>query len=74
MVDDSDVIKPHGQAFESLGKVRDGSSKDNKMEKGYHVTEIVGLTAKQQPVSLFSRFIPLGRRATSPPIISCLKA
>src|SRR5699024_10332806 len=28
MVDDSDVIKPHGQAFESLGKVRDGSSKD----------------------------------------------
>src|SRR5699024_10282633 len=51
-----DVIKPHGQAFESLGKVRDGSSKDNKMEKGYHVTEIVGLTAKQQqPVSLFSR-------------------
>lgn len=56
MVDDSDVIKPHGQAFEALGKVRDGSSKDNKIEKGYHVTEIVGLTAKkQQPVSLFSR-------------------
>src|SRR5699024_3094200 len=24
MVDDSDVIKPHGQAFEALGKVRDG--------------------------------------------------
>lgn len=55
MVDDSDVIKPHGRAFEAMGKVRDGSSKDNKMEKGYHVTEIVGLTAKQhQPVSLFS--------------------
>ena len=56
MVDDSDVIKPHGQAFESLGRVLDGSSRDNKMEKGYHVTEIVGLTAqKHQPVSLFSR-------------------
>jgi len=56
LVDDSDIIKPHGQAFEALGKVRDGSSKDNKIEKGYHVTEIVGLTAKQkQPVSLFSR-------------------
>ncbi|TRM10791.1 transposase [Lentibacillus cibarius] len=55
MVDDSDVIKPHGQAFEALGKVRDGSSKDNKMEKGYNVTEIVGLTVEQhQPVSLFS--------------------
>lgn len=56
LVDDSDVVKPHGRAFEALGKVRDGSSKDNKIEKGYHVTEIVGLTAGQkQPVSLFSR-------------------
>mgnify|MGYP001163262482 FL=1 len=56
LVDDSDVIKPYGQAFEALGQVRDGSSKDNKIEKGYHVTEIVGLTAEQkQPVSLFSR-------------------
>lgn len=56
LVDDSDVIKPHGHAFEALGKVRDGSSKDNKIEKGYSVTEIVGLTAQQkQPVSLFSR-------------------
>lgn len=55
MVDDSDVIKPHGKKFESLGKVRDGSSKDNKIEKGYIVTEMVGLTAnKKQPVSLFS--------------------
>lgn len=55
LVDDSDVIKPHGQAFEGMGKVRDGSSRDNKIEKGYNVTEIVGLTAeKKQPVSLFS--------------------
>lgn len=56
LVDDSDVIKPHGKAFEALGRVRDGSSKDNKIEKGYHVTEMVGLTSKKkQPVSLFSR-------------------
>ena len=55
LVDDSDVIKPHGKKFESLGKVRDGSSKDNKTEKGYTVTEMVGLTAnKKQPVSLYS--------------------
>ena len=55
LVDDSDVIKPHGKAFESLGQVRDGSSKDHKIEKGYLVTEMVGLTAqKKQPVSLFS--------------------
>lgn len=56
LVDDSDVIKPHGEKFEALGQVRDGSSKDNKIEKGYMVTEMVGLTAnKKQPLSLFSR-------------------
>jgi hypothetical protein len=56
LVDDSDVIKPYGEKFESLGLVRDGSSKDKKIEKGYHVTEMVGLTAhNKQPVSLFSR-------------------
>jgi len=55
LVDDSDVIKPHGKKFEALGKVRDGSSLDNKIEKGYLMTEIAGLTAnKKQPVSLFS--------------------
>lgn len=56
LVDDSDVIKPYGEKFESLGRVRDGSSKDKKIEKGYHMTEIVGLTAhNKQSVSLFSR-------------------
>lgn len=55
LVDDTDVIKPHGEKFEALGKVRDASSKDNKIEKGYLVTEMVGLTAnKKQPISLFS--------------------
>lgn len=55
LVDDTDVIKPHGEKFEALGKVRDGSSKKGNIEKGYLVTEIVGLTAnKKQPISLFS--------------------
>lgn len=55
LVDDTDVIKPHGEKFEALGKVRDGSSKKGTIEKGYLVTELVGLTAnKRQPVSLFS--------------------
>jgi len=55
LVDDSDTIKPHGEKFEALGEVRDGSSKDKKIEKGYIVTEMVGLTANnKQPVSLFS--------------------
>lgn len=55
LVDDSDIIKPSGQKFEDLGIVRDGSIKDKKFEKGYHHTEIVGLTQNmKQPISLFS--------------------
>lgn len=56
IIDDSDVIKPLGEKFEDLGIVRDGSSKNKNHEKGYHVTEIVGLTKdKRQPISVFSK-------------------
>ena len=56
LIDDSDVIKPKGKKFENLGIVRDGSSEDKKYEKGYHVTEIVGLTKDmKQPVSIYSK-------------------
>lgn len=55
LVDDTDVIKPYGEKFEALGEVRDGSSKKINIEKGYLVTEMVGLTANnRQPISLFS--------------------
>ena len=55
LVGDSDGIKPYGKKFESMEMVRDGSSKQKTYEKGYMVTEMVGLTQKQnQPVSLFS--------------------
>ena len=55
LVDDSDVIKPHGKTFESLGIVRDGSSLKNSYEKGYHVTEMVVLTKNEkQPISVYS--------------------
>lgn len=55
LVDDTDIIKPYGEKFESLGIVRDGSSANKVYEKGYMVTEIVALTAKEKhPVSLFS--------------------
>lgn len=56
-IDDSDVIKPHGYKFESLGKVRDGSassSSKNIYEKGYHVTEACVMTNNGHPVSIFS--------------------
>ena len=56
LIDDSDIVKPTGQKFEDLGIVRDGSSKDKKYEKGYHHTEIVGLTKNmKQPISIFSK-------------------
>ena len=57
-IDDSDVIKPDGYKFESLGIVRDGSkstSTRSVYQKGYHVTEACVLTANNHPVSIFSR-------------------
>ena len=56
LIDDSDIIKPLGEKFEDLGIVIDGSSRNKSYEKGYHHTEIVGLTQnKKQPISLFSK-------------------
>ncbi len=57
-IDDSDVVKPDGYNFESLGIVRDGSastSTKNVYKKGYHVTEACVLTSGNHPVSIFSR-------------------
>lgn len=57
-IDDSDVIKPKGYKFESLGIVRDGSESTTTKggyEKGYRVTEACVLTASNHPVSIFSR-------------------
>lgn len=56
IIDDSDVTKPLGEKFEDLGIVRDGSSKRKTYEKGYHHTEIVGLTENnKQPISVYSQ-------------------
>ncbi len=41
-IDESDVIKPYGFAFEELGFVHDGSKEGRPREKGYHVTGVVG--------------------------------
>lgn len=56
-IDDSDVVKPDGYKFESLGWVRDGSESTatkNIYKKGYHVTEATVLTNSNHPVSVFS--------------------
>lgn len=57
-IDDSDVVKPDGYKFESLGIVKDGSestSSKNVYKKGYHVTEACVLTTSNHPVSIFSK-------------------
>lgn len=57
-VDDSDIVKPNGYKFESLGIVRDGSESTktkNVYKKGYHVTEACVLTDNHHPVSMFSK-------------------
>ena len=56
-IDDSDVVKPEGYHFESLGIVRDGSRSTPEKRvycKGYHVTEAFVLTDSNHPVSIFS--------------------
>lgn len=56
LIDDSDIVKPLGEKFEDLGIVRDGSSINKSYKKGYHHTEIVGLTNNmKQPISIFSK-------------------
>jgi len=56
-IDDSDVVKPEGYHFESLGIVRDGSKSTSEKSvycKGYHVTEACVLTSSNHTVSIFS--------------------
>ena len=56
-IDDSDVVKPSGQHFESLGRVRDGSKSTatkNVYENGYLVTEACVLNSRNDPISFFS--------------------
>lgn len=56
-VDDTDVIKPYGKQFESLGRVRDGSSLNGVLEKGYRVSCITALTEeKKHPMPIYDVF------------------
>ena len=56
-VDDTDVSKPYGKCFESLGKVRDASSIDGKIGNGYRVSCITALTASSKhPMPIYDVF------------------
>lgn len=49
-VDESDVVKPHGKAFEKSCKVHDGSNPDKAVVNGYPVTGLVALLPSGQPL------------------------
>lgn len=56
-VDDTDVSKPYGKSFESLGKVRDASSPDGSIGNGYRVSCITALTAaSKHPMPIYDVF------------------
>ena len=56
LVDDTDVMKPYGKAFEGMANVRDASfyGEKTKYDHGYKVTTITGLTShKKQPIPFY---------------------
>lgn len=56
IIDDTDVMKPYGKAFEAMGRVRDASyhGLSNKYDHGYKVTAITGLSSiKKQPIPFY---------------------
>lgn len=56
IIDDTDVMKPYGKAFEAMGKVRDASypGQSNKYDHGYKVATITGLSSnKKQPIPFY---------------------
>lgn len=56
-VDDTDVIKPYGKMFESMGRLKDGSSINNTIENGYRVSCITALTSNtKHPMPIYDIF------------------
>ena len=56
LIDDTDIMKPYGKAFEGMAKVRDASypGENNKYDHGYKVTTITGLSSKKkQPIPFY---------------------
>lgn len=56
-VDDTDVTKPYGNKFESLGLVKDGSSLKGNIEKGYRVSCITAISSiTKHPIPIYDVF------------------
>lgn len=55
-LDDIDIVKPTAYKFEDLDKVRDGSSIDNLITKGYNVACAITISKNQkQPIPLYHK-------------------
>lgn len=53
IVDNSEIVKPHSNKLEALGKVRDGST--GRIEKGYWTTNMIGITPiTKHPIPIYS--------------------
>jgi len=52
LIDETDIIKPFGNAFEGLNIIHDASKEGKPREKGWPVTGIVSLTEKNYVVPL----------------------
>lgn len=56
LLDDSDLAKPYGRAFEDLCDIVDASSPKKSITKGYRVCEAVVLSTKEkQPIPVYSK-------------------
>lgn len=49
-LDESDVQKPYGKAFQWLDDVMDGSDPGKKIGKGYHVIGMASVSQRNQPI------------------------
>ena len=49
-LDESDVQKPYGRAFQWLDDVMDGSDPDKRIGKGYHVIGMASVSQRNQPI------------------------
>jgi len=55
-IDNTDIIKPCGNKFESLCQIRDGST--GNIEKGYEIINIVALSKNhKQPIPVYSNVV-----------------
>lgn len=49
-LDESDVQKPYGKAFQCLDDVQDGSTEGRPIGKGYHVIGMASVAQRNQPI------------------------